>query len=556
MTVRSFIPSFPPAYAPAYSPTQGRRGETQFVFPTINNVMFDGSGTKSVSEWQNGSGFYPDLSQATATNQPSLSSGVYTFDGTDNYFTDESLTTTPAPDPADVVAVPDASGEVVGKGFTCTGLAKNLRTGELIVGNHGGQGVNDSSSLQQSVVTLSADGTTKIRENILGLGTNYSVQGVTYDNTRGTYWCEVSDIVGTNRTVRQYPVNATSDADLISSFAVDSDANGLAYNENTDELYVLRNGSGTRTVKRYDPADGSYLGDLCTLPASSTLDMLHYDPVNNILWHSKGSNGSNGIIQGYSLDGDYFGDNITLTDSLAIEGFIISTDGLTLEAVANDAWFHNGGAEVNNITFYNFDLREQVAKLRAISALQIDCVYKLNASTSSTEVLYGLGDPTSGLGFAVYQLGSNADTLRVLVHNGTTSEAVDLTFDADLTTESHITLAVDFANKSITARKNGVLQDTQTWTLAYTECRYVSQSVGGNYDGSGTRFLNCDIEELNVNFGLLSDAATNALGNTWDDGKAWTWTDIGGAGGASDLENTDGVALTNTDGATLENTDA
>lgn len=495
-----------------------------FSYPPAIDLIFSG-GTKLASKWFNVGGYGPHLSQSNALYQPDVVSDYYVFTNADgDYMADLESDTTP--EPYNVVAVPDASStETPGQGFPCTGLARNLQNGELLVGNHGGIDVHPDSTLYQSVVTLSSDGSTKIRENVLALGTNYSVQGVTYDLIRNTYWIEVSDIVGTNRTVRQYPMNASSDADLISSFAVDSDANGLTHNPNTDELYVLRGGSTTRTVKRYDPETGSYLGDLCTLPVSSTLDMLHYDPVNNILWYSKGANGANGIIQGYSVSGDFFGDDITVTNSLAIEGFLISTDGLTLEAVANDAYYHNGGSEINNISFYNFDLRQQVMKLRErLTELQVDIVMEYNTTPSGSKVIFAINDPVKEEGIAIYQGSASSTNISVIVYAGA-AEAETLTLGAALTTKAHITIRADIKNKTVYLYQNGVLQDSASWVAAMTSVRYIGYGLGGNYDGSDVRWIDADIYKLKVHRKLLSSTEWNIIGQDWDDGESWTWND-------------------------------
>ena len=526
MTAKSYPCTFSPGYAPAYGSASWQYGATSYSFPAINNVMFDGAGDKSVSAWENNGGYFPDLEQSTATNQPSLASGVYTFDGTDNYFTDEMSDTTAAP--TSTQKVPDAASTLtVGQGFPCTGLAINRLNGQLIVGNHGGVAPHPDSTLNASVCILSADATELIRECIMDTGDygdDFSVQGVAWNNKTTNYYALVKDTGGSDDVILELPMTATSSDDAVRSISVNTTTNGIAFNPLTDEIYAVRDNG---QVDIYPATGGASTGTLCTF-SDSNIDMLYFCPVNNILWLSSGANAANGRIRGYSVAGDYFGDLITVTDSLAIEGFALSADGMTLTHVANDAFYHNGGSEEDHIAFYNYDLSQQVAKLRPITEMQIDFLYHLLTSTSTTEVIYALGDPLSGLAMAIYQVGSDDDRIRVIVHNGTTSESINLDFGAAFTTKSHITLRIDFANKEIKAYQNGVLQDTQNWTLAYTSCRYIGQAIGGNYDGSGSRFLHFEIDELYVNNGILSDADTDSRGNDWDEGEAWTWTNLVG----------------------------
>lgn len=493
-----------------------------YEYPAPSPYLFFG-GTKGANAWGN-TGFGPDATEPT--NPPTLNVDTYEFDGVNDVLRDLASDTMPSPDT--VQAVPDASGEVTGKGFACTGLTKNLRTDELIVGNHGGQGVHPDATLEPSVVTLSADGSTKVRENVLGMGDNYSVQGVVYDNTRDVYWCIAKDVDNIDTRLLQFDIDevgGTTNANA--NYALDSDANGVAYNPNTDELYVLRGDTATRVVKIYDPTDGSYTGDLCTLPASSTLDMLAYDPVYNILWHSKGANASSGFIQGYSLDGDFFGDVITVTDSLAIEGFIISNNGLNLEAVSNDAWYHNGGAEVNNISFYTYDLGQQVAKLyKRYDGLELSFLGNINTATGDTDVIFAINDPVREEGFGIYKGSGSATTIRIIVHNGTTLEAEDFTLGAAWTTECIITVKADIANKTAELFQNGVSQGTVSWALAFTDFRYTAFGIGDNYNSADNRELNIDVKEMYLASEVLTNAQTNAQNQAWATEHGLSWTDI------------------------------
>lgn len=465
------------------------------------------------------------IANESATGWPSLTGvnvqaadvegGVIDLDGTNKYYEDQSVNTVSN---FASVPVPDASGGDSGEGYTCTGLdlipAGLLGASEpeeWFTGNDG-RGASSDTSNEPSVVILSKDGLTKRREFIPSIG-DVSIQGTAVNTVTGE-----GAYVTTESPRKVRIINLLTGVEQ-SNFDVDSDANGLAHNPTAREYYVLKN-SGL--IKRYNEA-GVYQGDLTTLSGSAQ-DMLHFDDVNQILWASLGANGNNGTMRGYSLARDTWGNDITLTGSTAIEGIYIQ--GTKLYAL-NDGYFHNDTPGGNVLVNYDFDPTQQIAKLKqAYTKLHILLPFKLNGAPDMADVIYTIGDPLSSQGAGLYAVSGGTNLLRVFVHNGTAYEFIAFTLDNNMTTESILSVLIDFDNNEVTVRQNGVLQDggAKSFALAMDSLVYVKPYLG--VENGDSRYINGVYRDFGLNGDALSAAEENAVCNYWATIAGITYTEI------------------------------
>jgi hypothetical protein len=218
------------------------------------------------------------------------------------------------------VLLPDASGGDVGKGFTCTGLAKDPDLNWWI-GNDGRNQDGDSSYLT-SIVKISADGTTKLAEwPIPQLG----VQGVAYDTSNDTLWyCGNADQF-------IFHLNKNTGASLGSIPFVGAQPNGLAYDSFRDKLWCLFGQSISRVNKATGAIEFSY--DLQGIGG----DHISYDSARDYLWISAGANATPGLLLAYDIKKDRIVWQGTLTSTEAVEGVYIAGSLIT---VVTDGWFH------------------------------------------------------------------------------------------------------------------------------------------------------------------------------------------------------------------------
>ena len=514
----------------------------EFTYPAPSTLIFNG-GTKAVDKWDSDNSFGSPLRQSTVGDQPSLSGDTYVFvNSQTDHMTRELQAPTNTPTQKQI---PNCSydGEIVDRGYAITGLAKDLKTGYLYTGNHGGISPHPDATLNAGINVLTSDGGVLVREFDMGLGGSDSIQGVSYDKTRDAFW-----MVTTEATRRAVLFNKETGVE-IRSFNLGSTANGSAYDYVNDWLYIMAN---TGVISKYDASDGTLLTATVTTMTGSAPDCLHFDPVYGILWATRGTSGASSFIRGYSIALAIWGDEIQVTDTLAIEGCLISDDGTSLVGVANDGYYHNGGAELNGYFTFDFDLREQIIKLYSyVTAWQADLIYKRNSPPSGAKVIVAINDPVGEKGSAIYMSSGSATNIQVLNHDGTTLESDTLTLGASSATRFHLTVRVDLIAKTIKLYQNGVQQGaTATIALTVSNLRILGIGLCGNYDGSDIRWADADVDECVVTLGLKSDADTNALGQGWAATYGHPYTDIGLT--AASLAWSDGSSITWGDTTSLE----
>lgn len=237
--------------------------------------------------------------------------------------------------------LPDgASASTAGKGFTCTGLARDA-DGTWWVGNHG-DAVQPDGVLAPSIVHLSADFSTILAEYEgvadLGLGAA-SIQGVTVLPSGNIAFIQLG-------SPSKYVVITPAGAQVGSTINLDNNDNGLAYDTLRDQVITYNTASGVVTWR-----------DKTTLAASSRafttigslFDQLFYDAANDRLLATYGTSAVPGLVGVWEpvagsvarLVGTY-----TLTEADAIEGIVLHNG---IWYVANDAYYHSGASDLNQI---------------------------------------------------------------------------------------------------------------------------------------------------------------------------------------------------------------
>ena len=227
------------------------------------------------------------------------------------------------------------SGSTSGKGFTITGLSIDTTDTTYWAGNHG-KPTEGSPISDPSLVHLSSDFQTILAQ----LPVTNPVQGVVYDKSDGTLW--YTDLTA------QKILHVEVDGDPIGEIALGYIPNGLARNDATDELWIFGQ-DDTLEVRRC--SDGALMNSSTLVLADH--DQLFFDDERNQLLVSYGANGSAGKVNVYEVAGY----SLTLHNTLnlsahanAIEGVVLMNDS-TLK-VGNDAYYHLGGANLNQVLTY------------------------------------------------------------------------------------------------------------------------------------------------------------------------------------------------------------
>ena len=335
--------------------------------------------------------------------------------------------------------LPDGLGADAGRGFTCTGLAYDASTDTFWMGNDG-RGPSGDTTHESSVINVSRDGTTIISEidaDSVYTGAT-SVQGVTVDTSDDTLWFALPE---ENRIV-----HCTKTGTLIGSFEY-TDVNGLAYDEANDHLWVTRASGLLRRINQSGTTQESYS------LSGSNWDQIQLDTVNNGLWITQGSNGSDGNLYFFDLTAGKLSEPISMVGADAIEGVYV--DGSTAY-ILNDAYFHNGDPALNRLLTFNINVQKTLPRS------QIDFTMVFSAGTlSPTDAIFTSGDPLTSEGFGFYLPSTTA--LRCFVHDGSGNDNADVTVDP-VTTLSVISTTIDLSTGEYKVYQNGTLKGTQTLT--------------------------------------------------------------------------------------------
>jgi hypothetical protein len=247
--------------------------------------------------------------------------------------------------------VPDSSASRSPKGFTCTGLDKITRgkyAGCWIVGDDGRLLEGDASPFDPQVHIITPDWTT-ILETFTMPYSGQSLQGVAVDTSgaEDTFWvATLGDLK--LRHFNLYGVSAgTEISGDVFAWGYSDMPNGLAYDPVNDALWVTPFTETTMRLISCNPAASPRLLDTKTLAESA--DQLHYDSANELLYYTRGANGTNGSVRVYRLGTDV--DQMTyasLPRAQAIEGIHLDRDLKRLTLMV-DGGFHGVASPQLNI---------------------------------------------------------------------------------------------------------------------------------------------------------------------------------------------------------------
>lgn len=354
----------------------------------------------AVATWTSRDPTHVVLSQGTAGARPTMGAGGVSFDGGDFLVRGAFL---PA---AAAQTMPQASASAVGKGFTCTGLAA-LPDGRWAVGNHG-KAQSGDPTWAPSIVILSEDMTTVVDEILLApLFSGFqSVQGVAYDPARNSLW--IADLA--NKMIRQVSLAGVAlGGDITLTYA----PNGLAIDPAADAIwaYAQAEDPTPSVLQKLSLVDGSVLqnGSLVL----SNHDHLHYIAETKTMLVSSGANGTSETLRFYAAPAGAawtLQATITVTEARAIEG-IAWRDGRLY--VMDDAYFHGGGASVNQVLIY------EVPYLVA-NVIDLFGIITVPASTG-VDAIFCCGNPlpNNTHGWALYTNGST--DLRLFAQQSATA---------------------------------------------------------------------------------------------------------------------------------------
>lgn len=135
-------------------------------------------------------------------------------------------------DPERIHYLPDAANSPEGAGFTCTGLAYDATSNTFWAGNYGKLHPQDNE-IHPSLVNLSFDFSTVLKEIQLESYDGINVQGVAFDSSNQSIWyADGKSIINIDQTgTRQMSFTLGQYSAYI--------PNGLTYDASTDTLYVL-----------------------------------------------------------------------------------------------------------------------------------------------------------------------------------------------------------------------------------------------------------------------------------------------------------------------------
>lgn len=363
-----------------------------------------------VSIWQDRSSA-SDLVQWVSGNKPTFATGKVTFDGVDDFLEQTHRATF-----VSATELPDASGGVAGKGFTCTGLWREA-DGTWWVGNYGRRDEGDVSTFASSVVQLSSNFTTKIREilssNISPTLTN--IQGVT-GAPDGTLW------LASPADSKIYNISKAGSGSLINTFTMANAPNGIAWDSLRGELIV-----GRFTAPNLDwvnPTTGAVTQSI--LLQGGVPDHLYFDA----------SEGSQGTVY-YTWDDGHVGKFDVARQTLLRQWVLlspwVSTQADCIEGIwkegntlylANDGYFHSGSPRLNRILQYTIDTSTPDLGNRVLIA----GVARQVTTQANYRTLFAMGRPSrsTSKGVNVY-IPPNSSSILGLGVNGTNTEFGSLT---------------------------------------------------------------------------------------------------------------------------------
>jgi len=242
------------------------------------------------------------------------------------------------------IALPEgASGAAPGRGFTCTGLARDPTDGAWWIGNDGRAIEGGGPRRAASILRISADFSTILAEyTTLELGLEAaSIQGVAYDADRDSIWFAL-------RASNGELVNIGKDGVFRARLRVGA-VNGLAYDAKRRLLITLDDKTGL--VQWRDPATGAARASPLLRITARAPDQLSYDAQRDAIVVAGGPNRQAGWVETWSLAAP--SPRLIRRDRLqgadAIEGIALDNGRIYL---TNDAFFHRGAPPLNRVLVF------------------------------------------------------------------------------------------------------------------------------------------------------------------------------------------------------------
>lgn len=440
--------------------------------------------------WTDSSGNNQDLAQDTAAAQPTVQAAgnglnEALFDGTADYLMQAHVGTATF---VDAVTLPDGYGSHAGKGFTCTGLCRDPLDGTFWVANHG-KGKASDPSYVSSIVNLSADRTTIIREFRLdadmGIAGATSVQGIAVNTvTNKVAFFHLGDL-------KIYEVDRDgTGCTANNTIGALTGANALTWDSVLDQ-YVTAVGAA---AKWYNRSTGALVK---TVNLAAAPDQVHYDAARNWLFYSYGANGSPGMIgaadlNAVSITGEPEPVLITCTEAVAAEGIVVEGDTIYF---ASDEYYHGSG--LNRIIRFSHAIPTYI---RVNQRFQVAFVVRVPTAPASSACLFSLGNPLAAGtddGFGLFTAGASLTALRLFHKNG----FKDFTANPTLATTRVLVLDCDITNNLFSLWIGGTLiQANIGFASPLTPTTQRKRLyIGTRTPNSGTasdRFLGCEIGEI------------------------------------------------------------
>ena len=424
-----------------FSPEVAKGAFLHFDAGQLSHVTESGG---AVSALRNIVSWSRSPTQAVSADQPVLSGGVISFDGVSEFLGDLPAATATQ---TSATTVPDNSNAELGKGFTCTGLAR-APDGTWWVGDHGqklgGQPQN------AKLVHLSGDFSsilTEIDVKALIPATD-SIQGVVFDESDNTLWYASH---GEDKIYHIQTDGVLIGADTIDTSAYVSNPNGLAIDPNRKSLWVLPTG-GT-TLSEFSMASGALLRTITGLDGSG--DQIWYEPDLKRIWLGRSDSPDHEVFV-YDV-------NPALTGALRVAAYATSlanVEGLLVHHnklyACNDDYFHGGPTGLNQIVA--FDINPVYQGSIHENELLIYGVFNRPSSQSSggAHALFSFGSPYPGPGVGAFGL-QNENSVRVFIAHANGADSRDqFDFAYDSTVEHVFVLAVDYSARTLALYINGV----------------------------------------------------------------------------------------------------
>jgi hypothetical protein len=393
--------------------------------------------------------------QDNGSNRPTLSGGVMTTAaGSTQYLYATGGKTAGVIGSVSTTAtgvMPDgASGSTAGKGFTCTGITKDLEDGTWWVGNYGKAQPADGTQTP-SIVHLSSDKATYLGEiTYASLGiTATDCQGVVEDPTDHTLWIACSG------ELRLY--NITKAGAVIRYVSTSFVPNGVAYDAIRNKLISAIQGNNV-VVSWIDKATGA-VSMTRTLTGATGVDHLWHDAGQDNLYYTQDVSSGAERLGILNVAADIITDPaINIAAALSVEG--IWGDGLGGLTIARDPYYHEAGANLNRWNTYDL-----LTAVRPIfppwgSRFAFAGIIRKVATPGSAACVMAFGTPlaASPVGAGIFWASTTGAFRLIIDGSGNT---FDFTNVAAATTFMFV-LDIDVVAETATLYLNGALDEQKS----------------------------------------------------------------------------------------------